>query len=241
MIVSLLVPLISLASGIHTQNLDTLAQAPPSVNLTRVWETGESQDYILELTMESPAFGGEKVEGVAEFTVKVLEARDGGDANVQTAVTKATLKFGGEEVPSMETPKPIEAVFGPNGLPKKLEIDNPDDPIAMVLPALFVPATEVKVGDEFKVDWTSQDGALTLKGSGTLTATGRLYEEHVARLTMQFKVEGKDLPTGDFELLTYVNSKTRKLVKAEGTLVGEDPDLGGKMTVKFVIRKVRDV
>lgn len=239
MIAALLFPLVGLGTGVYAQEPET--QAPTSVDLTRVWKAGESQDYILELTMESPAFEGEKVEGVAEFTVKVLEAHEEGDANVQTAVKKVTLKFGGEEFPAMDPPKPIEAVFGPNGLPKKLEIDNPDDPIAMVLPALFVPATEVRIGDEFKVDWTSQDGALTLKGSGKLTATGRLYEEHVARLAMQFKVEGKDLPTGDFELVTYVNSQTRKLVKAEGTLVGEDPDLGAKMTMKFVIRKVRNV
>ncbi|MEW5884084.1 MAG: hypothetical protein AB1725_07665 [Armatimonadota bacterium] len=239
MIAPLVASVLVLSFGSYAQEPET--QAPAGVDLTRVWTTGETQDYILELTMESDAFEGEKFEGVAEFTVKVLEAREGGDANVQTSVTKVTLKFGGEEFPAMDPPQPIEALFGPNGLPKKLTLDNPDDPIALVLPALFVPATEVKVGEEFKVDWASEDGAITLKGSGKLTATGRLYEEHVARLTMQIKAEGEELPTGEFELLTFVNSKTRKLVKAEGTLVGEDPDLGEKMTVTFVIRKVRDV
>ena len=238
MIAPIVAALLRLSIGSYSQEQE--AQAPTSVELTRVWTTGEAQDYILELSMESGAFEGEKIEGVVEFTVKVLEARSGGEASVRTSVKKLTLKLGGQEIPDMEPPEPIEAVFGPNGLPKNLVLDNPDDPLGMVLPALFVPAVGVKVGDEFKVDWASEDGAITLKGGGKLTATGRLYEEHVARLTMQIKAEGKDLPTGDFELVTYVNSQTRKLVKAEGTLVGEDPD-AGKMTVKFVIRKVRDV
>lgn len=239
MIVHLITPLLALSLGSLVQEPE--GQAPAAVNLTRVWTAGEAQDYILELTMESDAFEGGKFEGVAEFTVKVLELREGGEASVRTSVTKVTLKFGGEEFPAMEAPKPIEALFSRHGLPKKLVLDNPDDPIAMVLPAFFVPAAEVKVGEEFKVDWASEDGSITLKGDGKLTATGRLYEEHVARLTMRLKAAGKELPTGDFELLTYVNSQTRKLVKAEGTLVGEDPDLGAKMTVKFVIRKVRNV
>lgn len=239
MISSLVASMLVLSLGAQAQESEQ--QVPSSVNLSRVWTAGETQNYILEITIESAAFEGQKFEGVAEFTVKVLDARENGEANVQTSVTKMTLKFGGEEFPSADPPKPIDAIFGLYGLPKKLQLDNPDDPIAMVLPAFFVPATEVKVGDEFKVDWASEDGAITLKGSGKLTATGRLYEEHVARLTMQVKAEGKDLPTGEFDLLTFVNSQTRKLVKAEGTLVGDDPDLGEKMTVKFVIRKVRDV
>jgi hypothetical protein len=214
--------------------------APVNVSLLRTWEKGEKQAYTLDVSFESDAFEGQAVTGFVAFTLEVQEALENGEARVRSSYEKVSLKFGGEEVPGVELPKEIVAVYGKNGLPKKLALDNPDDPVAMVLPAFYVPAQEVKIGDEFSVRWVSDDGRLELKGTGKLVATGRLYEEHVAMLRYSLTSSGKDIPPGKFEFTSYVNSKTGKLVKAEGSFTAEDPDLGEE-TGKFVIKKVRNV
>ncbi len=235
--------MISLAlATIATVGLLAPQDAPPaSVNLTRSWEKGEKQAYTLDLSFEGDAFEGQSVTAFVAFTLEVQEALENGEARVQASYDKVSLKLGGEELPGIDLPEEIVAVYGANGLPKKLALDNPDDPVAMVLPAFFVPGKELKIGEETSFKWSSEDGSLELKGTVQLVATGRLYEEHVAMLKYTMESAGKELPPGKFEFTSYVNSKTGKLVKAEGSLSAEDEELGGEIKGNFVIKKVRNV
>lgn len=217
------------------------AQEPAQVkaNLVRKYTAGETQDYVAKFSMKAPAIpdnGEFRAEAV--FTRKISSSsKEGG--KIDTEFTSAKMFFGDEEMPSEGLPSRKSVEHDTHGLPKTVDLENDDDPTSFLNPAFYLPAKEVALGEKFQFKWASEDGNVKLEGEGTLIATGMLYEEHVAKVSYTMSVTPKGESEGKYEITSYFNLESGKLVKAEGSLSSEDENLGGKYTASFVIGKVR--
>lgn len=210
--------------------------APPKVRVTlgRVYTEGESQAYTFEFKISA---GGMAFSETGAYNFKITEVLEGGHANLEWAVTEKKVTFGAETMPTDELPEPKTIRFQENGMPLELNPEE-DEILSLALISGFVPKGEFELGGEFQVKWEAKDGEAKLDGEGTLVATGRLYEEHVAKLQMSLTLKDKENPPVDLELTSYVNSKTGKVVKVEGKMTAEDPD-AGEVEGSFTIAKVR--
>jgi len=221
--------------------LSLSTQEPPkSVKLERIYEDGESQDYTFSVTSKPPVEIAQEMKISGEATVRVVKLLSDGKAELESKVTKLTLTFMGQDTPAPELPEPETEVYGKNGVPVKVEFTEEDDPF-LAIPFIlvdYVPAKEVGVGTTFPVKYHPEGNQLTVEGEGKLVATGRLYEERVAKLEIKAKGSTKDGVEADVEYTSYMRLDNGRLVKAEGTSKAKTPD-GEEMEVKFVIAKVR--
>jgi hypothetical protein len=174
----------------------------------------------------------------SEFVHTIKEA-SGDGAKVEVEIRSAKMSFGDQSMPAEELPKPETKEWTNVGLPKDIDFQESEDPMSFLLPVWLLPNKEVQLGKTFELKF-KVDG-VTIEGEGTLVATGMLYEEHVSKLSVKTTASPKDDTPGTFEYTAYFNTDNGKLVKAEGTMSSEDPDLGGKFVASFMVAKVRKV
>ncbi len=206
---------------------------PQKWRLERIYEEGESQAYDFSVEIK---FGEEgTLEFSGRFTRRVRKLLPDGWADVEISFDSLTRKFGGEEIPG-GIPDAVTQKFDKHGMPALFDLES-DDFSAVVLLGGYLPAQELEIGGKFPIKWKAEDGKVTIEGEGQLLATGRLYEEHVAKIFLRFSLTPEGESPGEFEITAYVNSKTGKLVKAEGTFKVESE--GGDLEGKFVVGKVR--
>lgn len=227
---------IGAAAGVFAQKTYKFGEP---VELKRVYFNGESQEYMLNMTITMESAGGTEIKATAEFALAVEEVLANGDAEVEQTISDMSISLGGEAMPGMPMPEPKSMTMGPHGMPLSIDFADAEDPLALVFPAFYLPSATINIGDEFDVEWSAEDGKFELEGSGKLVATGRLYEEHVAKITYDLKAAPEGESPGSFTLTTYTNSETGKLVKAVGEIEAEDPDMGGKFKAEFTIEKER--
>jgi hypothetical protein len=186
-------------------------EVPKKVLLKRVYKAGEKQDYTFTILSNDSA--DIKIEG--EYTLSIEKVLDNGKAEIEEKVTKTKVTFGGETMDEMDLPEPETLTYGANGLPDEL---NEKYDLMSIL---------------------SYVGAkIHAEGKAKLIATGRLYEERVAKIEMQIKASGDaDLGTADIELTSYLNLETGKIVRIVGT--SEAAAGGEKAAIEFDFRKVR--
>lgn len=208
--------------------------APPKKwRLERIYEEGETQAYDFSVEIK---FGEEgSLEMAGRFTRRVRKLLSDGWADVEISFESLSRKFSGQEFPG-GVPDPVTQKFDKHGMPASFDLDS-DDFSAIVLLGGYVPAQELEVGGKFPIKWKAEDGKVAIEGEGQFLATGRLYEEHVGKIFLRFSLTPEGESPGEFEITAYVNSKSGKLVKAEGTfkVKGDEVDLEGK----FVVGKVR--
>ncbi len=215
------------------------AAAAIEVNLARTYKAGESQAYLHEMSMTLPGME-EKITMSGEVIWKVAETTPKG-AKVEASYKDVKMMFGGEDAPLDEQPKSRTLEWDAFGLPMVYgtEAANDDEnPIAGLEIFCILPNQKIALGKEFKFTWNSDD--TKVEGNGKLIATGMLYEEHVAKVSMELTESPKNDVSGKYEYTAYFNTENGKLVKAEGSYVTESEEMGGKLTADFVFKKVRD-
>jgi hypothetical protein len=215
------------------------AAAAIEVNLARTYKAGESQTYIHEMGMTLPGMD-EKITMSGEVTWKIAETTPKG-AKVESSFRDVKMMFGGEDAPLDDQPKNQTLewdVFGlPAGYGTEAATDD-ENPISGIEIFCILPNQRIALGKEFKFTWNSDE--TRVEGTGKLIATGMLYEEHVAKVSMELTESPKNDVSGKYEYTAYFNTENGKLVKAEGTYVTESEEMGGKLTADFVFKKVRD-
>lgn len=215
------------------------AAAAIEVNLSRQYKAGESQAYDYEMKMTLPEME-EKITVSGQVTCKVTETTSKG-AKVESSFKNVKMMFGGEDAPIENEIKPQTLEWDAFGLPTQYgteAVADEDNPISGLEIMCILPNQKVGLGKEFKFNWKSDE--TKVEGSGKLIATGMLYEEHVAKVSMELTETPKDDVPGKYEYTAYFNTDNGKLVKAEGTYVVESEEMGGKMTANFVFKKVRN-
>lgn len=209
------------------------AGPPKSVLLKRVYQVGEEQKYNALLTIESQ---GSEFKIETSVTQKVVKATASGEAEIEFTTNSLKFTFGGEAQDAPVLPKPERLPFDVFGMPSNLELSDDSNPMVSALVVAYLPNKEVPLGGEFKIDWKSSDG-YAVEGEGKLIATGRLYEEHVAKIEVEITTTDTEGGTGKITAVIYTNSKTGKLVKAEGDAEFESD--GETSRGKMKIDKVR--
>lgn len=206
---------------------------PKKWRLERIYEEGESQAYDFSVEVKFGEEGSLEISG--RFTRQVRKLLPEGWADMEIRFETLTRKFSGQEFPG-EVPDAVTQKFDKHGMPASFDLDS-DDFSSIVLLGGYLPAQELEVGGKFPIKWTAEDKKVKIEGEGQFLATGRLYEEHVAKIFLRFSLTPEGESPGEFEITAYVNSKSGKLVKAEGTfkVEGDEADLEGK----FVVGKVR--
>ncbi len=207
--------------------------APLKVKLQRVYKAGESQDYTFVIEFDE----GESVKLEGAFNLTIQKLADGGSAEIVEKVTKLKVTFGGESLDEQELPEPETLTYGPNGLPTELT-DEYD--LMSVLSYLggWLPNTEVELGGTYEFKWIPGRTSIRAEGKATLIATGRLFEERVAKIEMEISCAGDaDMGSSKTALTSYLNLETGKIVRIVGT---SDLSAGGETaTIKFDFKKVR--
>lgn len=231
---------ILLSIALAALSLTRLQEPPKSVKLERTYKEGESQDYTFSVTSKPPFAEGQEMKISGEATVRVVKLLSDGKAELESKVTKLTLNFMGQDNPAPELPEPETDVYGKNGVPVKVEFKEDDDPFFAIPFILvdYVPASEVEIGATFPLKYQPEGNQLTVEGEGKLVATGRLYEERVAKLEIKAKGTTKDGIEADVQYTSYMRLDNGRLVKAEGTSKAKTPD-GEEIEIKFLIAKVR--
>lgn len=209
------------------------------VDLSRTYAAGESQAYTVEMKITLPGMD-DKVVISGGMTWKVLEQSATG-AKVEASYRDVKVAFGSDEAPVPGDIKSATLAWDAFGIPTEYgseAIADEDNPIAGFEILAILPKQKLGLGKEFKFNW---NGAETkIEGSGKLIATGRLYEEHVAKVEMDIVETPKGDDVGTYRYTAYFNSKSGKLVKAEGTYESDSPEMGGKVSAEFVLKKVRN-
>lgn len=213
--------------------------APVEVNLTRTFKAGEVQAYTAELKITLPDMD-DKLQISGHINWRVVELTDKG-AKVEATYKDAKMAFGSEEMPMEGEPKTQTFEWGAYGIPLAYGSEataDDDNPVAGLEVFAFLPNLKATAGKEFTFTWTGDE--TKIEGKGKLIATGRLYEEHVAKVEIELTESPKSDPAGKYEYTAYFNTESGKLVKAEGTYETESEEMGGKLTAQFVMKKVRD-
>jgi hypothetical protein len=173
------------------------------------------------------------------ITWKVAEVTEKG-AKIEATYKDAKMTFGGEDMPMEGELKAQTFEWGAFGIPVAYGSDavaDDDNPIAGLEVFAFIPNLKATAGKEFTFTWAGDE--TKIEGKGKLIATGRLYEEHVAKVEIELTESPKSDPAGKYEYTAYFNTESGKLVKAEGTYETESEEMGGKVTAEFVMKKVR--
>jgi hypothetical protein len=208
-------------------------EVPKKVLLKRVYKAGEKQDYTF--TIQSNDSADIKIEG--EYTLSIEKVLDNGKAEIEEKVTKTKVTFGGETMDEMDLPEPETLTYGANGLPDELN-EKYDLMSILSYVGAWLPNEEVELGGSYEFKWSPSGTKIHAEGKAKLIATGRLYEERVAKIEMQIKASGDaDLGTADIELTSYLNLETGKIVRIVGT--SEAAAGGEKAAIEFDFRKVR--
>jgi hypothetical protein len=206
---------------------------PTKVKLQRVFNKGEKQDYTFTIEFkDSPSV---KLEGA--YTLEVTNVLDGGKAEVNERVTKLKVTFEGEALDDSELPEPETLVYNANGLPEELS-DEYDLTSILSYVGAWLPNEEVELGGTYNINWIPSGTSIKVSGKATLIATGRLYEERVAKIEMELKASGNaELGEATIELTSYLNLETGKVVRIHGkSLLLVD---GERVNTEFDFRKVR--
>jgi hypothetical protein len=213
------------------------AAAVVEANLTRAYKPGESQAYTTEMEITLPGMD-DKLVISGGINWKVAEVTEKG-AKIEATYKDAKMTFGGEEMPMDGELKAQTFEWGAFGIPTGYgseAIADDDNPVAGLEVFAFLPNLKATAGKEFTFTWS---GETKIEGKGKLIATGRLYEEHVAKVEVELTESPKSDPAGRYEYTAYFNTESGKLVKAEGTYETESEEMGGKVTATFVMKKVR--
>jgi hypothetical protein len=214
------------------------AAAPIEANLTRTYKLGETQAYTTEMKITLPEME-DKLVISGGITWKVAEVTEKG-AKIEATYKDAKMTFGGEDMPMEGELKAQTFEWGAFGIPVAYGSDavaDDDNPIAGLEVFAFIPNLKATAGKEFTFTWAGDE--TKIEGKGKLIATGKLYEEHVAKVEMELTESPKSDPAGKYEYTAYFNTESGKLVKAEGTYETESEEMGGKVTAEFVMKKVR--
>ncbi len=208
-------------------------EAPKKPMLMRVYKAGDKQDYKFSIKVNTPEGDLNINGGYVDEVKKVLE---GGFAEIESKTTEMKMTFGGAESPSGDMPPAVTYKFDKHGMPLDMKPEDLDSLSVPVMIAQYLPAIEVTNPGTFKIDYKGND--FTVEGEGKLIATGRIYEERVAKIEYQFTVSPNNDAPGKFTITSYLNLFTGKLVKIEGTGKIDDPD-AGTMNVTYAVDKVR--
>src|SRR5687768_7023872 len=213
------------------------ATAVVEANLTRTYKVGESQAYTAEVKITLPGME-DKLTLSGGINWKVADVTEKG-AKIEATYKDAKMLFGSEEMPMEGELKTQTFEWGAFGIPLVYgseAITDDDNPVAGLEIFAFLPNLKATAGKEFTFAWTGEE--TKIEGKGKLIATGKLYEEHVAKVEMELTESPKSDPAGKYEYTAYFNTETGKLVKAEGTYETESEEMGGKATAEFVMKKV---
>ena len=214
------------------------AAAVVEANLTRTYKVGESQAYTTEMKITLPDMD-DKLVISGGINWKVAEVTEKG-AKIEATYKDAKMAFGSEEMPAEGALKTQTFEWGAFGIPIAYgseAIADDDNPVAGLEVFAFLPNLKATAGKEFTFTWAGEE--TKIEGKGKLIATGRLYEEHVAKVEMELTESPKSDPAGKYEYTAYFNTESGKLVKAEGTYETESEEMGGRVTAEFVMKKVR--
>lgn len=208
-------------------------EAPKKPMLQRVYKAGDKQDYKFTVVANTPE-GELNISGSYSETVKSI--LDNGLAEVESKTTNLKMMFGGAETPSGDDPPAMTNKCDKFGMPTDIKSEDLDPFSAPVMFAQYLPAMEIDNPGSFKL--ALKIGDFSIDGVAKLIATGRLYEERVAKIEYEFTLTPQEGAPGKFQFTTYLNLFSGKLVKSEGAGTIDDPD-AGKMTIKFAVDKVR--
>jgi hypothetical protein len=210
-----------------------IQSAPAKVKLARSYTDGFSQAYTFDMTM-SVADSKFRLEGGYTETVKKI--LDGGAADVEEKITAMKTTFDGEVGPDEELPEPETWPWGPNGVPTKTSEDTDPLEIAMYVGS-YLPNREVDLKGTYPIKWEPGDTKFKIEGTGTLIATGRLYEERVAKLEMEATISHPEMGETKVTVTSYVSLDVGKLVRSIGKIKAEQD--GETFEAEFELRKVR--
>lgn len=208
---------------------------PTSHTFNRVYKTGDSQNYTFKFEYKS-VDDGETFKAEGQFVHKVTKLLSEGKAETNVEFTKVKMFFMEEEFDALEYYENKSWECGKNGMPLRYDKEDLDSAGLSFWLSQFAVNQKVDIGKTYEIKFVSDDKQLSIDGQGTLVATGRLYEERVAKV--EVKVRAKtDTFEATYNFTTYLNLETGKLVKSEGRIDSKEED--GNYETKFVYAKVR--
>ncbi|MCH8274478.1 MAG: hypothetical protein IH851_06795 [Armatimonadetes bacterium] len=225
MIASLLATVV-ISTGLATPAPPVLVQSQ-SILLKRVYEAKETDRYTITADI---AEGGQEFSIIAELTVTTKKVFEDGAADVRFEETKMSIVIGGQEMED-ELHFPIQVKCDLHGMPAMLDVEEEGRSFVVFAITGFVPAKEVKVGDKFKVQWTSPDKNASVTGNGKLTEMTEIGGRKVAKLEYEVEAYPNTEDPGYLKFTSYVDVENGKLVKAEGSVSTEEMEASFKITL----------
>lgn len=201
----------------------------------RVYEAGDSQNYTFKFEYKS-VDDGETFKAEGEFIHKVSKLLSEGKAESGIEFTKVKMSFMDEEFDALDYFENKSWEYGKNGMPLRYDIEDLDSAGLSFWLSQFSVNQKVDIGKTYEIKFVSDDKRLSVDGQGTLIATGRLYEERVAKVEVKVRAKTDEFEA-TYNFTTYLNLETGKLVKSEGNVESKEQD--GNYEIKFVYAKVR--
>lgn len=190
-----------------------------SVRLERVYKAGDMESYAITAKLTEQGMDAD-VKG--RLVLKILKDTKDGKTEAEYSTPSLTMTASGADT-GASAPEPLKATLNKNGMPQDLEVK--DEKWVYVLASLsaYLPASEVKVGGDYKVDWTSESKSVTITGKGTLQKVTSDAGAKIAVIKSMFTVSPKDDKEGNVELTSKVDATTGRLLETEGKVrVGDE-------------------
>jgi hypothetical protein len=208
---------------------------PTSHTFNRIYKTGDSQNYTFKFEYKS-VDDDETFKAEGELIHKVSKLLSEGKAETSIEFTKAKMSFMEEEFDALEYFENKSWECGKSGMPLRYDEEDLDSAGLSFWLSQFSANQKVDIGKTYEIKFVSDDKQLSVDGQGTLVATGRLYEERVAKVEVKVRAKTDEFEA-TYNFTTYLNLETGKLVKSEGNVESKEAD--GNYEIKFIYAKVR--
>ena len=211
-------------------NSDIDGSAQRGLRLERTYTEGETDTY--KLTVDISEGEGTTIKGTAEVAAKVTKLLEGGRAEIKMTSKTFTLLVDGMDV-GEEAPISLTTKYDKHGMPEQMNAEENDWVYILIAAPGYVPAAEIKPGENFNIEWSSSGKSVRISGKGALLETTKIDETAVAKLKLNLEIflEGEDAP-GVMEITSYVDIETGKLLQVKGKVTVEET------TVVFAVEKI---
>lgn len=217
--------MISQALSILSATLVLQGAAQTAVTLDRTYKAGDVDKYTIDAKVTGQ---GQSGSASGEITFKTLEVQKDGLGLVEMSAANLKMVMGGNEQNAQ--PEAIKVKFSKNSLPATLDTNGEKWVYALVSFSGYAPGG-TQVGKEFKIEWKSSDGAMTVTGTGSVSEIATVAGAKVAVVKTKLKVvPGEDSP-GELEITAKLALDTGKLISAEGKLNIANDDMAATFTI----------
>lgn len=171
---------------------------------------------------------GQEIEFKGTFNVKLTKPNDDGSIASELEIKDFELLMNGSPGPDMGM-TPFTTTLDKHGMPAEVRVNQAELIFTLFGTSNFLPASEIEVGSEYKIEWAAKDKSGTVKGKGTLVEVKEEDGKKVNVVKTEVEMTPGEETPGKFVITSQFWQSNGQLLRAEGKIEIES----GVVSFKF--------